>query len=94
MAENKFPLTDVHQAAWLELHRIRVTLTRQDNGKVLFEALADAETFATLKAFEENTEVPVRTFTGYLKNLRHRMIEVRDGKTGDRRNGSARQCHV
>jgi hypothetical protein len=84
----KIPVYDIQIAAFLELNSINLTLARDcDTGRVVFEAPADDEVYKILSLYEKNAEVGVKTFAGYLKNLRGRMLAIRNGE-GERRNGS------
>jgi hypothetical protein len=83
----RIPVYDIQIAAFLELNSIRLTLTKEtDTGRVIFEAPADDEVYKILSLYEKNVEVGVKSFAGYLKNLRGRMLAIRDGE-GERRNG-------
>jgi hypothetical protein len=84
----KIPVYDIQVAAFLELNSINLTLTKDhDSGRVIFEAPADEEVYKILSLYENNAEVGVKTFAGFLKNLRGRMLAVRNGES-ERRNGA------
>ena len=91
----KIPVYDIQIAAFLELHSVHLNLTKdQDTGRVIFEAPADDDVYQILSLYENNAEVGVKTFAGYLKNLRGRMLAVRNGES-ERRNGSnGKQVHM
>jgi hypothetical protein len=83
----RIPVYDIQIAAFLELHSIHLTLTKEtDTGRVIFEAPADDEVYKILSLYEKDADVGVKTFAGYLKNLRGRMLAVRNGES-ERRNG-------
>jgi hypothetical protein len=83
----KIPVYDIQIAAFLELHSVQLSLAKdQDTGRVIFEAPASDEVYRILSLYENDTKVGVKTFAGYLKNLRGRMLAIRNGE-GERRNG-------
>jgi hypothetical protein len=83
----RIPVYDIQIAAFLELNSVELTLRKEhDTGRVIFEAPADDEVYQILSLYENNADVGVKTFAGYLKNLRGRMLAVRNGE-GERRNG-------
>jgi len=89
----RIPVYDIQIAAFLELNSIELTLRKErDTGRVIFEAPADDEVYRVLSSYEKNAEVGVKTFAGFLKNLRGRMLAVRNGED-ERRNGRGQAMH-
>ena len=85
----RIPVYDIQIAAFLELNSIHLTLTKDhDSGRVIFEAPADDKVYQILSRYENNTAVGVKTFAGFLKNLRGRMLAVRNGENAERRPSS------
>jgi hypothetical protein len=85
----RIPVYDIQIAAYLELYSIPLTLAKEpDTGRVVFEASADDEVYRVLSLYEKDAAVPVKTYAGYLKNLRGRMLALRNGENGERRNGA------
>jgi hypothetical protein len=85
------PIYDINVGAYLELNGIPLKLEKEATGRVVFKVQADQRLFQLLKAFEENEPVGVKTFAGYLKNLRTRMLVLRDD--GKEQRGNGRKIH-
>lgn len=91
----KIPIYDIQVAAFLELHSVRLTLTKEhDTGRVVFAAPADDEVYKILSLYENNAEVGAKTFAGYLKNLRGRMLAVRNGERERRNESDGKAMHT
>ncbi len=84
----RIPVYDIQVAAFLELHSIHLELKKDNGGRVIFEAPADDEVYQILSLYETNADVGVKVFSGFLKNLRGRMLAIRNGENGERRHGS------
>jgi hypothetical protein len=81
--EKRFPLYDIHQAAFLEYHNIQLVLTKQGS-RVVFEVPANEKTYTLLREYQDNNLIPLLDYVAVLRRLRARMLEARDdnGKRG------------
>jgi hypothetical protein len=74
----RFPLYDIHQAAFLELKATPIILTKQGS-RVVFEVPATDQTYSLLRSYQDNPSIPLLDYVAVLRRLRARMLEARDG---------------
>ena len=77
--DQKLPLLDIYQAAYLKLHGFTPQLTL-DGGRVVFEFPATEEIYSHCKSFNGNSPVPVMDFVSSIRQLRSRMIALKEGR--------------
>jgi hypothetical protein len=75
-ANAHMPILDIHQAAFLFLHGIEPTLTKQGT-RVIFEFPNSTSVMTLLMQYNENPRVPVMDFASKLRRLRAQMLASR-----------------
>lgn|GEM_PF-3629700 len=77
MPDNKLTITDVNEAAFLEMRGHNCTMLRTDSRKVVFLFPDTLEVHDDMEAFIYNDLIS--EFVFHLKRTRSRMLELRDG---------------
>lgn len=76
-------LSDIQKAAWLMLNHIEPVLVKGRDGRVLFRVQADQKVSMLLMDYERNPEVRLLDYVRNLKVARGRMLDMRDGRSGN-----------
>jgi hypothetical protein len=82
----KLPIWDINVAAYLKLHKISVDL-HKTGSRVVFEIPATDDTYRLMELYQENPPVNVLDFVSVLRELRGRMVALRDSKQDSRGQG-------
>ena len=86
MGTQKIPLYEIHTTAWLSLNNIPIEFSKHGT-RVVFEVPATPETYRLLGEYNENPKVNLLDFVGCLRTVRSKMLNLRDGKDNDKREG-------
>ena len=81
-------LQEIHKAAFLNLNGIKTPEVRETSGRIVWRVTVDSEVQRLLMEYEGNPQVPLLDFTGCLKRLRGRMLDVRQGRNLLNENGN------
>jgi hypothetical protein len=73
-------------APWLVQHHIEVTLEREDNGRVVGYAPANGEVYRLMAEYQAGPMVQLLDFLAFQRRLRSRLLDLRDGRNGQREN--------
>ena len=73
-------------APWLEKHNIRVDLEREENGRVVGYAPATDEVYRLMAEYQAGPMVQLLDFLAFQRRLRSRLLDLRDGRNGQREN--------
>lgn len=88
MVNQKIPLYEIHEVAFLSLNNVQVEFEKRGT-RVVFLVPSTPETYQLLAEYNENPKINLLDFVGCLRRIRGQMLNVRDSNGNDKREGEA-----
>ena len=88
MANQKIPLYEIHEVAFLSLNNVQVEFEKRGT-RVVFLVPATQKVYELLADYNENPKVNLLDFVACLRRIRGKMLSIRDGNENRKWEGEA-----